>query len=159
VATLAPVVNELARYVPPRRARKLHIGLFGYSRELDGHDVHLPRAIRFCCAMYSLGIPPEVLGLGALSREDLVALREAYVNFDRDMQDAMRYLNPDILERLSSPVRDELSWAVELFPTEPDEEHRARTSRIWALLQEGENNRSLIAEEIVKAAARRRFLG
>ena len=159
VAVLAPVVNELARHVPARRARKLHIGLFGYSRELDGHDVHLPRAIRFCCAMYSLGIPPEVLGLGALSREDLAALREAYVNFDRDMGDAVRYLNPEALERVSSPVREELELALELFPVERDEEHAARTSRIWALLQEGEDNRSLLVEEIVKAAARRRFLG
>ncbi|NOX44581.1 MAG: phosphoenolpyruvate carboxylase [Caldiserica bacterium] len=159
VAVLAPVVNEVARYVPPRRARKLHIGLFGYSRELDGHDVRLPRAITFCCAMYSLGIPPEVLGLGALSRGDLAALREAYVNFDRDMADSVRYLNPEALERVSSPVREELERALELFPVERDEEHAARTSRIWALLQEGENNRSLIVEEIVKAAARRRFLG
>ncbi len=159
VAVLAPVVNEVARYVPARRARKLHIGLFGYSRELDGHDVRLPRAITFCCAMYSLGIPPEVLGLGTLSREDLAALREAYVNFDQDMRDAMRYLNPEVLERLSSPVRDELERAMDLFPLEPDEEHAERTSRIWALLQEGERNRSLVVEELIKAAARRRFLG
>jgi phosphoenolpyruvate carboxylase len=159
VAVLAPVVNEVARYVPARRARKLHIGLFGYSRELDGHDVHLPRAITFCCAMYSLGIPPEVLGLGALSREDLSSLREAYVNFDRDMADAVRYLNPEVMERVSSPVREELERALELFPVERDEEHAAGTGWIWALLQEGERNRSLIAEEIVKAAARRRFLG
>jgi len=109
--------------------------------------------------MYSLGIPPEVLGLGALSREDLTALREAYVNFDRDMGDAVRYLYPEALERVSSPVREELERALELFPVERDEEHAARTSRIWALLQEGEDNRSLLVEEIVKAAARRRFLG
>lgn len=159
VAVLAPLVNEVARYVPARRARKLHIGLFGYSRELDGHDVRLPRAIGFCCAMYSLGIPPEVLGLGALSREDLAALREAYVNFDRDMADSVRYLNPEVLERVPSPVREELERALELFPVERDGEHAARTGRIWALLQEGENDRSLIVEEIVKAAARRRFLG
>jgi phosphoenolpyruvate carboxylase len=97
--------------------------------------------------------------LGVLSREDFAALRGAYVNFDRDMADSVRYLNPRALERVSSPVSEELERALELFPVERDEEHAARTSRIWTLLQEGESNRSLIVEEIVKAAARRRFLG
>ena len=36
------------RPVPRRRMRKLHIGLFGYSRSIGG--ISLPRAISFCAA-------------------------------------------------------------------------------------------------------------
>ncbi|MEX2723720.1 MAG: phosphoenolpyruvate carboxylase, partial [Candidatus Freyarchaeota archaeon] len=32
IESLAPLINSVACYVPQRRARKLHIGLFGYSR-------------------------------------------------------------------------------------------------------------------------------
>ncbi|HIP99560.1 TPA: phosphoenolpyruvate carboxylase, partial [Candidatus Bipolaricaulota bacterium] len=100
VRALAPLVNGVARYVPPRRARKLHIGLFGYSRRLDGHDTHLPRAIKFCAAMYSLGIPPEILGFSALDSSDLAFVRTTYRKLERDMADALRYLNEDNLPYL-----------------------------------------------------------
>ena len=43
----------------------MHIGLFGYSREIG--SVRLPRAINFTAALYSVGIPPEILGLSSLS--------------------------------------------------------------------------------------------
>src|SRR2546421_9342040 len=43
VQELAPLVNTVARAVPRRRLRKLHVGLFGYNRESAG--VSLPRAI------------------------------------------------------------------------------------------------------------------
>ena len=39
---LAPLVNKMAKFIPKRRDRKLHTGLFGYARSLDG--VTLPRA-------------------------------------------------------------------------------------------------------------------
>lgn len=47
VVDLAPAINEMARFVPARRARKLHVGLFGYARAMEG--VTLPRAISFTC--------------------------------------------------------------------------------------------------------------
>ena len=60
IEVIAPFINAVAAYVPARRARKLHIGLFGYSRCVAG--VCLPRAISFATALYSVGIPPEFLG-------------------------------------------------------------------------------------------------
>ena len=159
VKALAPLVNEVARCVPPRRARKLHIGLFGYSRQLDGHDIHLPRAITFCCAMYSLGIPPEILGLSALDSSDLAFVRATYKKFDRDMEDALRYLNEDNLQYLPSLIRREVESALDGFPYQPNEEHREATTRIMEALQAGAEGNSTLTEEIVKAASVRRFLG
>ena len=66
IESLAPFINSVAAYVPPRRARKLHIGLFGYSRCVAG--VCLPRAISFAAALYSIGLPPEFIGMSALNQ-------------------------------------------------------------------------------------------
>jgi phosphoenolpyruvate carboxylase len=85
IENLAPLINSVAPYVPQRRARKLHIGLFGYSRNVAG--VSLPRAITFAAALYSLGIPPEFVGskaLEGLKDEELELARKHYVNMKHD---------------------------------------------------------------------------
>ncbi len=82
---LAPLVNSLSPYVPQRRARKLHIGLFGYSRSVAG--VSLPRAIPFAAVLYSIGIPPEFVGakvLGELNDMEWDAAEKYYVNMRND---------------------------------------------------------------------------
>ena len=159
VRALAPLVNGVARYVPPRRARKLHIGLFGYSRRLDGHDTHLPRAIKFCAAMYSLGIPPEILGFSALDSSDLAFVRTTYRKLERDMADALRYLNEDNLPYLPPLIRREVKQVREWLPCEPNEEHREATGRIMRALQGGVEESSTLTEGIAKAASVRQFLG
>ena len=68
IRSLAPLINRVAAYIPSRRKRKLHVGLFGYSRNMGG--VSLPRAITVTAALYSIGIPPEVLGLSPLTEND-----------------------------------------------------------------------------------------
>jgi phosphoenolpyruvate carboxylase len=45
ITLLATLINQFATYIPQRRKRKLHIGLFGYSRQ--SASVTLPRAIKF----------------------------------------------------------------------------------------------------------------
>ncbi len=94
IESLAPLINSVARYVPQRRARKLHIGLFGYSRSV-GH-VSLPRAIPFACALYTLGIPPEFIGLGALndlSEAEWDALKKCYENFEHDLESVAGFVS------------------------------------------------------------------
>jgi phosphoenolpyruvate carboxylase len=61
VKELATIINRAARYIPSRRKRKMHIGLFDYSRNMDG--ITLPRAISFTSVLYSLGLPPDILFL------------------------------------------------------------------------------------------------
>ena len=94
VEELAPLVNSIASYIPQRRARKLHIGLFGYSRNVRG--AALPRAIPFAAALYSLGIPPEFIGgkvLDDLIGEEWDILEKYYTNKKNDLSTAGNYLS------------------------------------------------------------------
>lgn len=150
---LAPLINDVAQYIPRRRMRKLHVGLFGYSRSVG--RIRLPRVIGFCGACYSIGLPPEIIGLNALTGEDISCLKEVYVNFEKDMERALRYFNPECLELLPEEVRKNIRN--ELFDYEPDMAHRAVTSRIINALKEGE--RTGIQDMIIEAAYIRRFLG
>jgi len=87
IEALAPLVNSVATYIPQRRARKLHIGLFGYSRCVAG--VCLPRAISFAAALYSIGVPPEFLGLRSLtllSDKEWELVQKHYMKIDNDLK-------------------------------------------------------------------------
>lgn len=94
VETLAPIVERISKYVPSRRARKLHIGLFGYSRRVG--SISLPRAIPFTAALYTLGAPPELLGLEAaaeLTEEEWDALKAHYAHLKTDLQKAAGFVS------------------------------------------------------------------
>jgi phosphoenolpyruvate carboxylase len=85
VEVFAPFINSISPYVPARRARKLHIGLFGYSRNVAG--VSLPRAITFAATLYSIGIPPEFIGakvIEDLTDQEMCTLQKHYVNLKHD---------------------------------------------------------------------------
>jgi phosphoenolpyruvate carboxylase len=87
IEDLAPLINSVARFVPRRRARKLHIGLFGYSRNVKGKT--MPRAIPFAAAFYSMGIPPEFIGASALkglNDDEWAAVKAVYVNMKKDFR-------------------------------------------------------------------------
>ncbi|MEM0122845.1 MAG: phosphoenolpyruvate carboxylase, partial [Saccharolobus sp.] len=86
-----------------RRARKLHIGLFGYSR--SSGKVTLPRAISFVGSLYSIGIPPEIIGLSALNElneEEWDVLKENYIYFKHDLERASKFFNWDSLELIKT---------------------------------------------------------
>lgn len=106
IEKLAPLINSVASYVPPRRARKLHIGLFGYSRGF--RDVILPRAIPFAAVFYSLGVPPEFIGARALSElneDEWETLEKFYVNIKEDLKAAAGYLSWRNMEMWSDMCR------------------------------------------------------
>jgi phosphoenolpyruvate carboxylase len=101
VEVLAPFVNSISPYVPQRRARKLHIGLFGYSRNVAG--VSLPRAITFAAALYSIGIPPEFLGakvIEDLTDEELCIAQKYYVNLGKDFAAVGGYVSWENVDML-----------------------------------------------------------
>lgn len=152
ITILAPVINRVARYVPSRRKRKLHIGLFGYSRDVGG--ITLPRAITFTAALYSIGLPPEILGLNALDEDDLQFIREVYVNFEDDLRDALKFFNQDTVF-----LPKDLEERIKDFPIEfqPNEEHEEITNYIVSLLRENETKN--LGEYVLRAANLRKFLG
>jgi phosphoenolpyruvate carboxylase len=107
VENLSPLINSVASYIPKRRARKLHIGLFGYSRNVEG--VALPRAITFAAALYSLGIPPEFIGLEALkdlSDDERNILKKYYLNLESDLDAVVGYLSWQNLNMLMNMHSD-----------------------------------------------------
>ncbi len=153
VKNLAPIINEVARYVPSRRKRKLHIGLFGYSRNLDG--VALPRAISFTSALYSIGLPPELLALNALSEKDLDFVREVWKEFDADLKDALQFSNPESFRLLSDDLKqavDDLGIDFQIH-----EGHREISSFIMGNLRTKSTKR--MEEAVLRAASLRGFLG
>ncbi len=185
VEDLAPLINSLSMYVPPRRARRLHIGLFGYSRGVRG--VRLPRAIPFTCALYSLGLPPEFLGLRALrelEEDEWRALTSAYLNLDLDLSEAGRFVSWRNLEEVEEEaegvarragmledrlrealfkVEEDLKAAeemlgVKLGPRSPSERRHENTVNSL-LLSYLEGDEQYVRHFLVEAAYIRRSLG
>ncbi len=171
IIEIAPLIIEMSGHIPRRRERRLHTGLFGYSRELT-KGVSLPRAITFTASLYSLGIPPEVIGTGRALREAFdVGMSESlgrlYVNLKQDAQDACAFVNRDNIARLKgrfpalSGVEEDLKWLEGILgiPAEPTLNrhliHRNMTSNILLLLEEGSEVSAMVEE----AAVLRGFLG
>ena len=111
--------------------------------------------ISFCAACYSLGLPPEVLGLNVLSKDDTRCLKEMHVNFPFDMQAAMSYFNEDVLTILPSEVK--ASLALDWGPCEINQAHKVITSRIIDAVKNKDS--ANMQNMLVEAAHIRKFLG
>ncbi|BBD72351.1 phosphoenolpyruvate carboxylase [Sulfodiicoccus acidiphilus] len=172
---LANVINLVATLVPKRRARKLHVGLFGYSR--SSGNVTLPRAITFVASLYSIGIPPEVLGLASLARlseEQWSKLSSVYLHLRDDLRESLRFADYQALDRLRGgpfnvddsilrSIREDLSFAEEVLGIRiGGEDYESRTHRLLSELvaialearrpEEGRKN-------VLEMALLRKFLG
>ncbi len=156
VALVADMANAMAAYVPKRRMRKLHIGLFGYSRR-SRTGILLPRAIRFCAALYSCGLPPELLGLSALDQKDLDEVLRVYPNFLEDIRAALAFLNPDNLEYFPQQLRASIKKSLQLF--RDDYEENQMHKKITAIIVKNMGARLDVEEDILRAAWVRGFLG
>jgi phosphoenolpyruvate carboxylase, archaeal type len=148
---LVKTVNPVANQVPSRRKRKLHIGMFGYSRNVDG--VSLPRAITFTAALYSVGLPPEILGINAL-KNDWGTVCDVYTNLKEDLKDSLNYFNPDtpfVDQDIVKTIKDlDLDFQI-------NEEHKEITDSVISAV--GKKQDPTITENILRAANIRGFLG
>ncbi len=117
------------------------------------NGISLPRAITFTAVLYSLGIPPEILGLNSLNNDDIQFINKVYINFEKDLKDALKYYNDE-----SRFIPKELKEYMKKFPicSEINEEHKKLTEKIQNFRETGKEN---LEELILNAANIRRFLG
>jgi phosphoenolpyruvate carboxylase len=152
VMELAPLINKIAKFVPKRRKRKLHIGLFGYGRSMGEHS--LPRAIGFTASLCSMGLPPALLGINALSQKDYDFILTQYINFEEDLKDALKFYNPNqkfFSKVIESKLKD-LGIDFEI-----DEKHKETTDHIIDSLKHGKTED--LTTKVLMAANRRKYLG
>jgi len=161
VEDIAPIVNKLASAIPQRRERFLHVGLFGYARG-EG-KVKLPRAISYTCVMYSLGVPPELIGTGraidfAIRTKRIDLLEKYYINLKHDLLQAGKFLNKENLKKLSKKskawrdISQDVKFIEEYLGTdlEPitrdEKEHSAITTKILGRMDDIASERELITQ-------------
>lgn len=179
IEQLAPLINEVASQLPKRRERVQHIGLFGYSRGVG--KVKLPRAIGFTAAMYSLGIPPELVGTGrglkyAMKNpstssgqvKKIEVIEEYYKNIKHDLLRAGRFVNKELIQERAKhePVWNEILQdikaiedylGIELQPESAEEvEHQTLTHHLHNSLAD---NGKITPEELTQLALLRKSLG
>jgi len=155
----APLINGISRYVAKRRERMLHIGLFGYSRGVG--RVSLPRAITFTAALYSIGVPPELIGTGrglrSASKKGFNGnINSIYLHLKEDLIKAGLFLNKDNLSALSgkSNAWQEIAqdvqeiekiFKIELGPQQNNhKEHKKLSATILDRFQNNKNISQLI---------------
>ncbi|MBI4049513.1 MAG: phosphoenolpyruvate carboxylase [Candidatus Doudnabacteria bacterium] len=171
-ATLTKIVgdlNYLFAAFPRRRERRLHIGLLSYGRKLG--SINLPRAITFTGSFYSIGVPPEFIGVGRvlrdLSQKEFELLQRHYVYFKQDLEQAGKFLNMKNLKQLSKSnarwrqvLQDvklaETHLGLKLGPrTAKEIKHRKLAAEIW----KHKRNKSLVHELIKQSGRLRQSLG
>lgn len=172
IAGIAPLVNQVAAFIPPRRERFQHTGLFGYSR--GDAEVKLPRAIGFTCSMYSVGIPPEFIGTGraiefAKRNGSLGLLETHYHNLKKDLRHAGQYINKNNLKQLAktNTVWQEIADNVEFVEnylgetfepvTTETKKHQELTEKIFEGLTK--DSKETVTENLTASAILRKSMG
>ncbi|HBY73258.1 MAG TPA: phosphoenolpyruvate carboxylase, partial [Candidatus Kerfeldbacteria bacterium] len=149
VMSVAADMFRIVPAIPARRERRLHIGLLGYSRSIGKKQ--FPRAITFTAAMYSLGIPPELIGTGrtlrALTKSEGELVHQMYRCIEHDLKLAGRYLNKENLAALAKQhkgwqaIQTDIDYLEQYFgmqlgpKTQIERSHRTATSAIYAAIQ------------------------
>jgi len=164
VEKIAPLINDVSKYLPKRRERVQHIGLFGYSRGLG--KVRLPRAISFTTVLYSLGIPPELIGTGrglagARKAGNLHLIEKHYQNLKHDLYFAGKFFYREGLMELA---KKRAGWKdilkdveeIEKYLGEPlhykylnEQEHQLISAKIHKQLKSGRGLTYLIEQSAV----------
>jgi phosphoenolpyruvate carboxylase len=154
VSVVAPTVNRVSDLVPDRRARRLHVGLFGYSREVGENS--LPRAIGYTAALYSIGLPPTLLGVAGMTGEDADFVEEVFPRFYENVAEAARYYNPRAPDFVGLDAED-VEAALEYVDSPTNRTHLDATDEAIDGLKTGDSDR--VRNAVREAATERAFLG
>ena len=170
IEKVGETINQVASFLPKRRERVQHTGLYGYSRGVG--KVKLPRAIGFTAAFYSLGVPPELIGTGRglkktkeLGQLDLI--KKHYKFIKEDLEEAGRFLNKGNLITLSQInsvwkfVLEDIDCIEKVFniklgpKTKEEIKHKKLTTNILNSIKNSQNPK----KDILDAALIRKSLG
>jgi len=154
VGVVAPTVNRISDLVPDRRARRLHVGLFGYSREVGENA--LPRAIGYTAALYSIGLPPTLLGIAGMTGDDADFVEDNFPRFYDNLGEAVRYYNPRAPEFVGLDA-EEVEEGLEYVDRETNTTHREATDAAIDGLKTGDSD--TVRNAVREAAKERGFLG
>jgi phosphoenolpyruvate carboxylase len=170
--TLAGIATDVRAFfdaVPRRRDRRQHIGLLAYGRTMGQQK--MPRAITFTAGFYSIGVPPEFIGMGRslkkITATDVTLVKKYYHNLVSDLERAGRFLNKDNLAKLASSnpawkaVQTDVENAeailgVEFGPQTKDEHEHHKLSSDALLIKD---NKEVLTSIIEHMAVLRRSLG
>ncbi|ADI74128.1 phosphoenolpyruvate carboxylase [Methanohalobium evestigatum Z-7303] len=147
IQQISSSINRIADLLPPQRDRLVRGGGTGYARDVPDitgvscacrsdikkeledsmpkESMELPRAIKFTGALYSMGIPPEIIGTGtALEKvrekmgEDVHdrLLSEYFPSLKSDLEFAFDYLDLDAASRfLPAPLMEDIQKDVKIL--------------------------------------------
>ena len=172
---LAPHVEKVARFVPKRRAR---LSSGEYPRSLEAAVVYtgdpelmsmrpvglkLPRAISYAASLYTMGVPPSLIGLGRGLREASRRLGEAAVEelvgllplLSLDIEFDLSLYVPGLLERYTGDEKASrlLREDIEVALSYAGDPKPAPEGYVEALERAYEAIRRGLAEEASKAIA------
>ncbi|MBI5789733.1 MAG: phosphoenolpyruvate carboxylase [Candidatus Schekmanbacteria bacterium] len=156
LSQIVPLIKQFSQYVPKRRMRKLHTGLFGYTRSFDG-EITLPRVITFCASLYSIGLPPELLGFDCLNESEWATIKGVYKGLEQDLASAAAYYNPDVAKLLPEPVNQAIRQTLERIDYKQNSLHREYTGAV--IHDSQKQSDETIGEKVISAANVRHFLG
>ncbi|WP_373762383.1 phosphoenolpyruvate carboxylase [Weissella soli] len=163
-------MQPLFKAFPKRRDRRQHVGVLGYSRQIDG--ISLPRAINFTGAFYSIGVPPEFIGFGRALRDMDAQTRAVferhYPNLKADFTELAQYVNLDALAILETgnsawtAVREDIEilqaeFGFKVGPQTREQEQHAQLALQLVQIREGAS--VAITALINREAQLRHFLG
>lgn len=185
IAPLAERICEVSDIIPERRER---VGRAVYSRSFSSclpivadkrlaqmipTRVALPRAIKFTASLYSIGIPPSLIGLGRglrevrekLGEDSLeVLLKEIYPSLEADVRYDLQFYDPRIAEKhvqgeVLEEVRRDIAEAqailgVEREETEVGMKHSELLREAWKLREA-----AAIADKLLQCGILRGSLG
>jgi phosphoenolpyruvate carboxylase len=151
------LVGMVEPYVPKRRLRRLHVGLFGYGRGSD--NLTLPRAITFCAGLTAIGLPPEFLGLAAVSDDDWSYLCERIPSFATELEAAVPWLDETAADGQPETVKESVHTACRRFDYAGlrSGEHLEIARATRGQLASG--SRAGVADLVIRAGALRHYLG